>query len=154
MLNFAKYTSRKRLFLAVLFSLLPASGLESVAVGDLLKAPKRTANYSTQSRNHVHTHGHSAGQQPVRLPNGNYKSRFRPTEGGQKFTDEVLNHPNVRITHQGNGRIKYEVDDLGRNVGFNQSNLPTRGGIIIVEGPSPATWSTYAPGEVVTQFPF
>jgi hypothetical protein len=86
--------------------------------------------------------------------NGKFKSRFRPTEGGQKFTDEVMNHPNVRITHQGNGRIKYEVDDLGRQVGFNQDNVPTRGGIVIVEGPNPESWSTYLPAEVVTQFPF
>jgi len=76
------------------------------------------------------------------------------TEGGQKFTDEVVNHPNVRITQQGNGRVLYEVDDLGRGpVGWNQQSQPTSGGAVVVEGPNPQPWSTYAPDEVVTQFP-
>ena len=109
---------------------------------------KRIANYTQRSRSHVFTHGHAANS--PRIPG---KSRFRPTEGGQKFTGEVLNHPNVRITHQANGRILYEVDDLGRTVGRNRQGNLTRGGAVVVEGPSPASWSTYAPDEVVTQFP-
>jgi hypothetical protein len=118
------------------------------------KGPKRTADYTQQSRSHVSSHGHSANQPP--RPTGNpakpVKSRFRPTEGGQKFTDEVLNHPKVRIAPQDNGRILYEVDDLGRHVGFDQLGNRTRGGAVVVEGPTPKSWSTFAPDEVVTQY--
>lgn len=111
--------------------------------------------YTNQSRRHVSSHGHSANQQPK--PTGNpktpLKSRFRVTEGGQKFSNEVINHPQVRITQQSNGRILYEVDDLGRITGYDQFGNPTRGGSIVVEGQSPQPWFTYSPGEVVTQFP-
>ena len=72
---------------------------------------------------------------------------------GQKFTDEVINHPNVRATPQSNGRILYEVDDMGRTTGKNQQGQTTRGGAVVVEGPNPKTWSTSAPDEVVTQYP-
>lgn len=104
--------------------------------------------YTAQSRRHVYSHGHAANS--PRIPN---KSRFRPTEGGAKFSDEVVNHPNVVVTPQPNGRIKYEVPDLGRNTGFDRHGNPTRGGTVIVEGQSPAPWSTYTADEVVTQFP-
>jgi hypothetical protein len=106
------------------------------------------ACYTAQSRSHVSGHGHSANS--PRVPG---KSRFRPTEGGQKFTNEIINHPNVRVTYQSNGRIRYEVNDLGRMTGHNQAGSPTNGGTVIVEGPTPGSWSTYAPDEVVTQYP-
>ena len=110
--------------------------------------PRRTANYTQQSRSHVFGSGHAANS--PRIPG---QSRFRPTEGGQKFTNEVLNHPNVRRTPQGNGRILYEVDDLGRITGRNRAGNTTRGGAVVIEGPNPQPWSTYVPDEVVTQFP-
>ncbi len=47
-LNCAKYTTNNRLFLAVFFSLLSVVVLESVAVTDLLVAPKRIANFSDE----------------------------------------------------------------------------------------------------------
>jgi hypothetical protein len=104
--------------------------------------------YSAGSRGHVFGHGHSANS--PRIPG---KSRFYPTEGGQKFTDEVTNHPNVTTTTQGN-RTVYSVNDLGRGpVGTNQAGAPTVGGRVVVEGPSPAPWSSFGPDEVVTQFP-
>ncbi|MGQ0778307.1 MAG: RHS repeat-associated core domain-containing protein [Pseudonocardiales bacterium] len=107
------------------------------------------ANYTRQSARHVYTHGHAANA--PRIPG---KSRFRVTEGGQKFTDEVLNHPNVRVDHQTNGRIRHTVDDLGRGpVGWDRHGNPAPGGQVIVEGPNPAQWSTYSPREVVTQYP-
>ena len=104
--------------------------------------------YSPQSRKHVYEHGHAANSPPI--PD---KSRFNPTEGGQKFTDEIINHSNVQSVSQPNGRIKHWVDDLGRNVGRDQNGNLTRGGTVIVEGPNPKSWSTYKPDEVVTQFP-
>jgi RHS repeat-associated protein len=108
-----------------------------------------TANYTQQSASHVYSHGHAANS--PQLPN---KSRFNVTEGGQKFTDEVINHPNVNVVNQTNGRISYTVDDLGRGaVGRTQTGAPATGGQVIVEGPNPASWSTYSPGEVVTQYP-
>jgi hypothetical protein len=106
-------------------------------------------NYTSQSAHHSYTHGHAANA--PRVPG---KSRFRVTEGGQKFTDEVVNHPNVNVTTQGNGRVVYDVDDLGRGpVGWDRYGNPTRGGRVVVEGPNPAPWSTYLRDEVVTQFP-
>jgi len=104
--------------------------------------------YSPQSRSHVYTHGHAANSPPI--PN---KSRFRPTEGGQSFTDEVIGHPNVQSVSQPNGRIKHTVDDLGRTIGRDQNGNLTRGGTVIVEGANPKSWSTFKPDEVVTQFP-
>ncbi|TMR01764.1 RHS repeat protein, partial [Actinomadura soli] len=105
--------------------------------------------YSAQSRRHVYTHGHAANSPPQQG-----KSRFRPTEGGSKFTNEVVNHPNVQVTHQGNGRVKYEVPNLGRGfTGWDRHGNRVYGGRVIVEGQNPASWSTYAPDEVVTQFP-
>jgi len=109
---------------------------------------RRIANYTKMSRRHVFTHGHAANSPPI--PG---KSRFRPTEGGQKFTDEVINHPNVRVTYQSNGRALYEVDDLGRVVGRDTSGKLSRGGSVVVEGQNPAAWSIYSANEVVTQFP-
>ena len=112
------------------------------------RAPKRVANYTQQSRSHVYKHGHAANSPP--LPN---KSRFKPTEGGQKFTDEVINHPNVRVTNQSNGRTLYEVDDLGRTTGRGRDGSLVRGGSVVVEGQNPGSWSIYVPNEVVTQYP-
>jgi RHS repeat-associated protein len=107
------------------------------------------ARYTRRSASHVYSHGHAANA--PRLPG---KSRFRVTEGGQKFTDEVLGHPSVSTTFQFNGRIRYDVRDLGRGpVGWNRFGAPTNGGRVIVEGPKPQWWSKYLPGEVVTQFP-
>ena len=77
----------------------------------------------------------------------------RKTEGGQKFTDEILHHPGVTVTHQPNGRITYEVSDLGRMTGCDRHGNPVRGGRVVVEGSTPAHWSTYSPDEVVTQVP-
>ncbi len=107
------------------------------------------ASYTAQSARHSYTHGHAANS--PRIPG---KSRFRVTEGGQKFTDEVLGHPNVSLTHQANGRTAYEVPNLGRGpVGWDRYGNPAHGGRVIVEGPNPRPWSTYSPGEVVTQHP-
>jgi RHS repeat-associated protein len=119
------------------------------SVDPLGLAPYR-ANYTSQSAHHVFTHGHAANA--PRIPG---KSRFRMTEGGQKFTDEVLSHPNLGPpVYQGNGRILYEVPDLGRGpVGWDRFGNPAVGGRVIVEGSAPAAWSTFSPGEVVTQFP-
>lgn len=110
--------------------------------------PLGLACYTQQSREHNYTHGHAANS--PRLPG---KSRFRPTEGGQKFTDEVINHPQVTVTPQSNGRIKYEVPNLGRQTGWDRHGNPAMGGTVIVEGQNPASWSTYVPDEVVTQYP-
>lgn len=105
--------------------------------------------YSALSAHHVYQHGHAAN-----APRIAGKSRFRVTEGGQKFTHEVVNHPSVTITHQGNGRVVYEVPNLGRGpVGWDRYGAPAYGGRVIVEGSSPMSWSTYSPDEVVTQFP-
>jgi RHS repeat-associated protein len=120
------------------------------------------ANYTAQSRRHVYTHGHAANSPPVVNAHGAVvpKSRFKPREGGQKFTDEVMNHPNVTVTHQANGRVVYDVPDLAnppatpqRITGYDQAGNPVHGGRVVVEGPTPASWSTYSTDEVVTQFP-
>ncbi|MFI0450852.1 RHS repeat-associated core domain-containing protein [Actinomadura sp. 6N118] len=105
--------------------------------------------YSAQSRRHVYSHGHAANS--PQIPG---KSRFRVTEGGKKFTDEIVNHPNVQVTHQANGRVKYEVPNLNRGfTGWDRHGNRVYGGRVIVEGQNPPSWSTYAPDEVVTQFP-
>jgi hypothetical protein len=103
--------------------------------------------YTDQSRHHVSTHGHAAH---CRRQSG--KSRFRPTEGGQKFTDEVIAKSAPPLV-QLNGRLRYESNDLGRNVGYDGSGNRARGGVVIVEGPNPASWSNYETNEVVTQYP-
>jgi hypothetical protein len=105
------------------------------------------ANYTQTSRTHVFSHGHAANS-----PATPDKSRFFPTEGGQKFTDEIINHPNVQKIIQKNGRIKYWVDDLGRNIGRNQSGNVVRGGEVIVEGRHNLR-SNFEFDEVVTQYP-
>jgi RHS repeat-associated protein len=112
--------------------------------------PFGLANYTPQSHAHVVSHGHDASG-PV-IPG---KSRFCAGEGAQAFTDEIINHPSVAVTHQPNGRIKYKVADLGRTTGTGQSGANVRGGTVIVQGPSspPGMHTTYAPDEVVTQFP-
>ena len=112
--------------------------------------------YTKASRNHVYQHGHAANSPDVINSAGNVvpKSKFYPTEGGEKFTDEVINHPNVNPVVQGNGRTSYTVNDLGRgNVGTNRQGLPTPGGQVIVEG-NPSINPVYSPGDVVTQYPY
>jgi RHS repeat-associated protein len=104
--------------------------------------------YTDKSRTHVFQHGHAANSA---LQPG--KSRFFPTEGGAKFTDEVVNHPSVNVISQSNGRIRYDVDDLGRYVGYDKNGNWTRGGTVVVEGPKPHPKSIYNPDEVVTQYP-
>lgn len=47
-MNFARNTTSSRLFLAVLFSFLAVAGSESIAVGDLLNAPKTVASFTTK----------------------------------------------------------------------------------------------------------
>jgi hypothetical protein len=106
------------------------------------------AAYTAQSRRHVFLHGHAANS--VHRPG---KSRFFPTEGGQAFSDEVLAVAGAPIV-QSNGRLRYEAPDLGRAVGYDRHGSPTRGGIVVVEGPHPAFYSTFVPDEVVTQHPW
>jgi hypothetical protein len=105
------------------------------------------AHYTAQSRHHVFSHGHAANSPPQAG-----KSRFFPTEGGQAFTDEVIAAAGAPLI-QSNGRLKYAALDLGRAVGYDRHGNPTRGGIVIVEGPHPPPYSTFAPDEVVTQHP-
>jgi len=74
------------------------------------------------------------------------------TKNHQGATDEVINHPNAVVTHQSNGRVRYDVTEMGRTTGRNRAGGLTRDGQVIVEGPVPHT-SKYVPGEVVTQYP-
>jgi len=106
--------------------------------------------YTKQSRQHVYSHGHAANSKQRK---GTGKSKFRVGEGGAAFAHEVVNHPSVVITPQGNGRIKYEVADLGRKTGYDRTGNDVRGGTVIVEGPHPASWSTYNHDEIVTMYP-
>lgn len=106
----------------------------------------RDAFYSRKSARNVWDHGHRPNG--PRLPN---KSRFYPTEGGARFMREVLDHPQVRITNQTNGRIRYHVPDLGRKVGTNTKGGASRGGTVIVE--NEAKIGRFQPGEVVTMYP-
>jgi RHS repeat-associated protein len=96
------------------------------------------ADYTDSSRSHVFTHGHAANS--PRIPG---KSRFRPTEGGLKFAEEVVNHPGSRVTQQPNGRWRFDAPDLGRTTGRGSNGRPVRGGRVVLE-PN---------GRVVTQFP-
>ena len=105
--------------------------------------------YTEVSENHVVAEGHSAG-----TPLQEGQSQFYPGEGGQKFTDEVVNHDEVEIQPQDNGRTRYTVQDLGRRpVGVGRAHLPARGGEVIEEG-NPALNPAYNPGDVVTQYPY
>jgi hypothetical protein len=104
--------------------------------------------YTIQSRHHVFSHGHAANSKPQAG-----QSRFLPTEGGQAFTDEVIAAAGPPII-QPNGRLKYQVADLGRAVGYDRHGKLTRGGIVIVEGPNPSPLSTFVADEVVTQYPW
>ncbi|MEO6720590.1 MAG: DUF6531 domain-containing protein [Ferruginibacter sp.] len=114
-----------------------------------------TATYTAKSDQHVKDSKHDPNS-----PMKKGKSKFSPGEGGQKFTDEVINHPNVRVTPQSDGRTRYEVDDMGRQTGtgraiggdgFVMQGPPVRGGTVVVEGNNPP--GTHSPGDVVTQFP-
>jgi len=107
------------------------------------------ANYTKRSRHHVYTHGHAANSTPQ--PG---KSRFFPREGGQKFTNEVIAASSPPIV-QPDGRLRYEVLDLGRVVGYDRYGSPTaRGGVVVVEGLIPPPYSIFAANEVVTQYPW
>lgn len=108
----------------------------------------KSFEYTQQSRSHGYQHGHAANSAPQAG-----KSRFRVTEGGKKFADEIMNHPRVKIELQGNGRFLYEVDDVGRFTGWDRQGNRVRGGRVLQEGPNPFWWSTYFPGEIVTMFP-
>jgi len=82
------------------------------------------------------------------------KSRFLPREGGQKFSDEVINLPAAIIRPQPDGRTVYTVQDLGRNVGYGRDNVTlVRGGRVVVERSTPPPWSVHGAGDVATQFP-
>jgi hypothetical protein len=107
------------------------------------------ANYTARSRHHVFSHGHAANSAPQ-----HGSSRFFPTEGGQKFTNEVIAAAVAPII-QTNGRLRYEVANLGRIVGFDRHGNPTAsGGIVVVEGPHPPPYSIFVHDEVVTQYPW
>jgi hypothetical protein len=83
-----------------------------------------------------------------------FKSKFNVNGGGQTFTDEILHHPNTRIsTDPVTGRKTYTNNDLGRVVGIGQKGIPVKGGTVVVEGPNPPPKSVTPPGEVVTQYP-
>lgn len=117
-----------------------AVGIEGVLV--------HNANYTNKSRSHLSDSKHHANSTPT--PG---KSRFKPTEGGQKFTDEVVNHPNTTRTVQNNGRVRHDNNDLGRQTGTGPNGQPVRGGRVVEEGPNPHPNSPNQPGDVVTQFP-
>jgi hypothetical protein len=106
------------------------------------------ANYTARSAHHSWTHHHAANAtfQPG-------QSRFRPGEGGQKFTDEVIAAAGPPIVQFGGRRLRYEVVNLGRGViGFDSLGNPTaQGGVVVVATPLEPH---YAPDEVITQFPW
>jgi hypothetical protein len=91
--------------------------------------------YTAKSHEHVWPRHHDPSQWTK-------KSKFAPGEGGQKFADEVYNHPNVVVKRQQDGRWQYVVDDMGRFTG-SRSNYPSRSGTLIT-GPD---------GVVITQYP-
>jgi RHS repeat-associated protein len=123
--------------------------------------------YGTASDQHVIDHGHAADGQPPMVdkaasakatkktgqPTTVYKSKFAPGEGGQGFTDEVVNHPDTTKQVKPNGRTVYENDDLGRVTGTGQDGKPVRGGTVVQENATPHPKSSTPPNEVVTQFP-
>jgi RHS repeat-associated protein len=108
----------------------------------------QNATYTDQSRTHATSHGHAANS-----PQVSGKSRFYPTQGGENFTQEVINNPTAVKTYQPNGRIRYTVNDMGRNVGTDSYGNPTSIGQVVVEGSNPKPTSSYTPNEVVTQYP-
>jgi RHS repeat-associated protein len=120
---------------------------------------KDNVKYTDKSDKHVADHGHADDGQPKTVDKTatknagktQYKSKFGSSEGGQKFTDEVVDHPGTTKTTQSNGRIRYTNDDLGRTTGTGQDGTPVKGGEVIVEGPSPKPGSNT--GDVVTQYP-
>jgi hypothetical protein len=103
------------------------------------------ADYTARSRRHVFTHGHAANAQPQAG-----KSRFRPTEGLQKFTDEVSAAAGPPIV-QAHGKLRFEALDLGRVTGRDAAGNPVRGGVVVIAGPQTPY---YVPNEFITQFPF
>ena len=98
------------------------------------------ACYTEASEQHVNEAGHS-----FESPYQEGQSKFYEGEGGQKFTDEVVNHDEAYTDPQEFGRTRYTVEDLGRRpVGTGRGGLPARGGQVVVE----------SNGDVVTQYPF
>ena len=83
------------------------------------------------------------------------KGRFRVGEGGQKFTDELIYHPNTVFTRQSNNRLRFDNPDLGRGtVGKGTDNVSkVGGGRVVLESLSPPGYSSHSPTDVVTQFP-
>ena len=107
------------------------------------------ACYTEASEQHAIERGHSADADHI-----DGQSQFYPGEGGQKFTDEVLNHDEMEFETQSDGRTRYTVQDLGRRpVGLGEGGLPARGGQVIVEGSSPIGEGA-SPGDVATQYPY
>jgi RHS repeat-associated protein len=111
-------------------------------------ATARGGNYTDSSRAHLTQSHHHANSTPL-----GGKSKFKPTEGGQNFTDEVLYHPNTIVTRQTNGRLRFDNSDLGRTTGRATNGAQVRGGRVVIEGTAPHPYSSHKPGQVVTQFP-
>ena len=128
------------------YKILRAKGLtpaEAFAVA-------KNGRYTPRSRAHLSASHHHARSIPQ--PG---KGRFNVGEGGQKFTDEIIYHPNTTFTRQANGRMRFDNPDLGRGpVGKGTDNVtPVNGGRVVMESLSPPGYSSHAPTDVVTQFP-
>ncbi len=110
----------------------------------------RNGRYTAASRAHLKGQQHHARSQPKQG-----KGRFLPREGGQKFTDEIIYHPNTKWTRQPkDNRFRFDNSDLGRNVGYDtDNNTLVRGGRVVLEREVPWSGSPYGPGNAVTQFP-
>jgi hypothetical protein len=123
--------------------------------------PKPKAKFGETAEKHVKDRNHADdGMPPTRNPQKSrregsdvFDSKFGKGEGGQAFTDEVLQHPDTVATPQGDGRIRYDNPDLGRVTGTGPDGTPVRGGRVVVEGNPPGPHSKTPAGEVVTQFP-
>lgn len=110
----------------------------------------RRGTYTAKSRQHLGHSRHHANSVPQAG-----KGRFRVTEGGQKFTDEIIYAPGTVVTRQGApnvARLRFENPDLGRVTGRGADNVTkVRGGRVILEkaGGGPV----HDERTVVTQFP-
>lgn len=113
-------------------------------------AVAKGGRYTSRSRAHLSASHHHARSTPQLG-----KGRFNVGEGGQRFTDEVIYHPNTTFTRQGNGRLRFDNPGLGRGpVGRGTDNVtPVQGGRVVLESLSPPGYSSHAPTDVVTQFP-